>query len=59
MTEEWRICPLDENFLVSNLGRVRTVDRQTTIAPARRAIYAAMIEVARPTGPAQAKDSEE
>jgi hypothetical protein len=37
MNEEWRICPLDENFLVSNLGRVRTVERQATIAPVWRA----------------------
>lgn len=37
MTEEWRPCPLDETFMVSNLGRVRTVDRAAARPPCWRA----------------------
>lgn len=36
MTEEWRICPLDEAFMVSSHGRVRTIDRSVKVAPSQR-----------------------
>lgn len=37
MKEEWRACPLDETFMVSSLGRVRSLDRKIVVKPCHRA----------------------